>query len=256
MILRRVIAHFRRQEWTAIALDFLIVVVGVFIGIQVANWNEARQMRVDQRTFLEQLHAELAPSIEFWRTGNERLTAEDASERFVIESITKGTLSDGDIVRFNAGLVSLVNSYGMDVSLLARRLESTNLMEEFRGTPYEEILVNLYRSWTVTAKEAEATETRGNGARDIIFSRVFMTAGPYQAPGEASLTPQYDFDALANDDEFRHAAAQLYHYNNRSRSLIFRGFLEIADAVNQLETMLYPSGSAPVIESRKRESAQ
>ncbi len=29
MILRRVIAHFRKQEWTAIVLDFLIVVVGV-----------------------------------------------------------------------------------------------------------------------------------------------------------------------------------------------------------------------------------
>ncbi len=40
MILRRVISHFRKQEWTAIFLDFLIVVVGVFIGIQVANWNE------------------------------------------------------------------------------------------------------------------------------------------------------------------------------------------------------------------------
>ena len=42
MILRRVIAHFKKQEWTAIALDFLIVVFGVFIGIQVANWNESR----------------------------------------------------------------------------------------------------------------------------------------------------------------------------------------------------------------------
>ncbi len=39
MILRRVIAHFRKQEWTAIAIDFLIVVFGVFIGIQVSNWN-------------------------------------------------------------------------------------------------------------------------------------------------------------------------------------------------------------------------
>jgi hypothetical protein len=42
MILRRIITHFRKQEWTAIAIDFVIVVSGVFIGIQVANWNEAR----------------------------------------------------------------------------------------------------------------------------------------------------------------------------------------------------------------------
>jgi hypothetical protein len=45
MILRRVIAHFRKQEWTAIALDFLIVVIGVFVGLQVNNWNGARADR-------------------------------------------------------------------------------------------------------------------------------------------------------------------------------------------------------------------
>lgn len=43
MILRRVIEHFRKQEWTAVFLDFVIVVLGVFIGLQVNNWNEARK---------------------------------------------------------------------------------------------------------------------------------------------------------------------------------------------------------------------
>jgi hypothetical protein len=46
MLLRRVIEHVRTQNWTAITLDFVIVVVGVVIGIQVANWNQAR---VEQR---------------------------------------------------------------------------------------------------------------------------------------------------------------------------------------------------------------
>jgi hypothetical protein len=45
MILRRIIAHFRKQEWTAIALDFLIVVVGVFVGLQVNNWNQAHLLK-------------------------------------------------------------------------------------------------------------------------------------------------------------------------------------------------------------------
>ncbi|MEZ5891548.1 MAG: hypothetical protein R3C58_00140 [Parvularculaceae bacterium] len=39
MILRRVIEHVKEQNWTAVGLDFVIVVLGVFIGIQVANWN-------------------------------------------------------------------------------------------------------------------------------------------------------------------------------------------------------------------------
>ena len=42
MLLRRVIEHVHDQNWTAIAIDFVIVVLGVFVGIQVANWNEAR----------------------------------------------------------------------------------------------------------------------------------------------------------------------------------------------------------------------
>ena len=63
MILRRVIAHFRKQEWTAIALDFLIVVLGVFVGLQVNNWNEARRERAKEYGYLLRLHEDLARSI-------------------------------------------------------------------------------------------------------------------------------------------------------------------------------------------------
>jgi hypothetical protein len=34
-------AHFRKQEWTAIGIDFVIVVI-VVVGIQLGNWCEAQ----------------------------------------------------------------------------------------------------------------------------------------------------------------------------------------------------------------------
>lgn len=43
MILRRLRTHVEAENWLAVAIDFVIVVIGVFIGIQVANWNEARK---------------------------------------------------------------------------------------------------------------------------------------------------------------------------------------------------------------------
>ena len=43
MLLRRITDHVKVQNWTAIAIDFVIVVVAVFIGIQASNWNEDRQ---------------------------------------------------------------------------------------------------------------------------------------------------------------------------------------------------------------------
>lgn len=64
MILRRVIEHVRKQEWTAIAIDFVIVVVGVFIGIQVANWNQQHAIDRQAEIFTERLRADLR--VEAW----------------------------------------------------------------------------------------------------------------------------------------------------------------------------------------------
>ncbi len=64
MILRRVISHVRNQEWTAIFLDFLIVVLGVFIGIQLGNWNAAQDVKAHERLLLGELRSELTESIE------------------------------------------------------------------------------------------------------------------------------------------------------------------------------------------------
>jgi hypothetical protein len=63
VILRRVIEHVREQNWTAIGIDFLIVVVGVFIGIQVSNWNGTRTENARERLLLGELRAELVESI-------------------------------------------------------------------------------------------------------------------------------------------------------------------------------------------------
>ena len=45
MLLRSITKHVSDQNWFAVFIDFLIVVVGVFIGIQVANWNALSQDR-------------------------------------------------------------------------------------------------------------------------------------------------------------------------------------------------------------------
>ncbi len=58
MLLRRVIEHVKAQNWTAVVLDFVIVVVGVFMGIQVSNWNQQRIDREREEELLVRLHGE------------------------------------------------------------------------------------------------------------------------------------------------------------------------------------------------------
>ena len=64
MIFRRITGHIKNQDWLAVALDFVIVVVGVFIGIQVANWNDARTEYQQETKALVALRDELQSSID------------------------------------------------------------------------------------------------------------------------------------------------------------------------------------------------
>jgi hypothetical protein len=72
MLLPRVVAHLRKQEWTAIAIDFVIVVTGVFVGLQVSNWNETRKAHAAEAQLLERLHQDVVLAEELIGSNRER----------------------------------------------------------------------------------------------------------------------------------------------------------------------------------------
>ena len=58
MLFRRVVQHVKAQNWTAVGIDFVIVIVGVFLGIQVSNWNDARVERQSTAQLMERVEDE------------------------------------------------------------------------------------------------------------------------------------------------------------------------------------------------------
>ena len=63
MLLRRISKHVKDQNWFAVFIDFAIVVVGVFIGLQVANWNAAQSNKAELRVSLERLNKEVSQNM-------------------------------------------------------------------------------------------------------------------------------------------------------------------------------------------------
>ena len=59
MILRRLVENLNQQNWTAIAIEFVLLVLGVFLGIQVSNWNAEREMQQKAAVFTERLIQDL-----------------------------------------------------------------------------------------------------------------------------------------------------------------------------------------------------
>ena len=64
MLLRRISTHFKNQDWFAVTLDFLVVVVGIFVGLQVDNWNQSRVNDNEELLLLSALAEDFATNAE------------------------------------------------------------------------------------------------------------------------------------------------------------------------------------------------
>ena len=62
MRVRKISEHIRNQNWFAVAVDFIMVVVGVFVALQVNSWNDARIASATADSYsgqlIDDMHAE------------------------------------------------------------------------------------------------------------------------------------------------------------------------------------------------------
>lgn len=61
--MRRFARRLAQQDWFAVAIEFALVVAGVFVGLQVANWNDSRKDRALEATYLARIAQDIRSDI-------------------------------------------------------------------------------------------------------------------------------------------------------------------------------------------------
>jgi len=147
MILRSVTRHVRDQNWFAVGLDFLIVVVGVFIGIQVANWNAGRMERFQEVGYVQRLAEDLRQDIE---------TYDGMLEIYSIKQETILALRDAPLATVMAGDlkdVALKLDYTVYKALPAQRsatfdeLVGSGTLRLVRNSSFRTALADYYANY-------------------------------------------------------------------------------------------------------------
>jgi hypothetical protein len=64
MILRRFTRHFTEQNWFAVSLDILVVISGIFLGMQVTDWSNERANRQLEKDYMIELYSNFQHNIE------------------------------------------------------------------------------------------------------------------------------------------------------------------------------------------------
>jgi hypothetical protein len=107
MLLRRITEHVKAQNWTAVALDFFIVVVGILIAFRITELSEARQETKEERVALERLQLESQEAVRYFQGMVAEHAELNAKRTEAIAALTAGSLEGFDRDRVEDGVFTL-----------------------------------------------------------------------------------------------------------------------------------------------------
>lgn len=208
MILHSVTEALRRQNWAAIAIELVIVVIGVFVGTQVSNWNQARVEKAATKRMLVHFAPELQFQIGFFdsartyyatsrRFADEALAAwggdrRISDERFVIAAYqasqiyAQGLNAENWTLTFGGEQVRNIED-----ARLRRNLEGV-LTQDYSGvqiaavaTPYRE---QVRRVIPIHLQDLIRRECGDRQIKNTLFAELPATCSVRLAPREAKST--------------------------------------------------------------------
>lgn len=219
MLLRRVMQHVQEQNWTAIGIDLVIVVVGVFIGIQVANWNTTAIEKRETREALLRLEDDLRMSVAQTESSIDFILKNARHADLVFDRLAACNLPEGDRDEFATGIYRL----GKLVSAPFVRTTFDELRDSGRLGLIDNLELRQTLNDVVRGQESQERLLRMQAARIephiayIENSVVYDIDGAIGGGADIGWDQlDIDFDTACQDRRFRAAvgAVRNYTYDN------------------------------------------
>ncbi len=241
MLRRRFIENLKHQQWMDVLIELIIVVLGVFIGLQASNWNQDRLSDAQAATFAERLKAELRD--EDWGYQLQIIYSRQvlmSADRAASALEGKATLSDEAL---------LINAYrATQYKQRARRrstydeLISTGTIGLIRDRQLRETALRLYNIPTLENIAREGMQSRYREAfrmslpNDVQRSLAKNCGDRYVADGDYTTLPEildYPCSTELPEEAVREAAQTL----RSSPTLLPLLRLRIADIETRLNDL-------------------
>lgn len=86
---RRISLHLQQQNWLAVLLDLLVVVAGIFIALQVSQWHNQGEERVQRVYLLEKLASDITLTLQDYKDYKQHYAADIANYERLITILTE-----------------------------------------------------------------------------------------------------------------------------------------------------------------------
>lgn len=214
MILKRLSSAIKRQDWFQVIVEILIVIVGIFFGLQAQNWYEARQAEIEEKYIISYLISDMENNINYLddRVSLYSLRIRQANK--VLQILESGKLENEDIETFEEGLFTIGLSGTLDSYL---NTFNDNDLDKILDDDLRHIIDNYVGSKNLT--------------KDLVYNSISPNVTAYKAliasktaiikdNDRNTIAKVYDFDTLKDDMEYRATYTNILRltYSVRGRS--------------------------------------
>ncbi len=214
MILRRLAAAIMRQDWTAVVIEIAIVVIGVFLGIQLGNWNDARISDRKEIAYLQRLHEDVVRSRLALEADYAAAVRQYTDQEFMVDHLTSCALPTDNVDRFDRGLLWLgkINPPRFDVRTY-QELISTGDLNLIDDDQIKDGLAEIVEDIALRSAVTETIYRRLEPNIVVVESHVQfnLPVGYEYDDGSAvdAVTVDYDLDEMCGDERVRRAISSI-----------------------------------------------
>jgi hypothetical protein len=165
MILRRVTEHVKAQNWFAVVLDFVMVVAGILIALQITNWNTGREDRRVYDQAFERVIAELNVNLEMQKGARAGIAQELPIIQRALEDLRACRADETALANVKAALVPLNSPYALVIDTAAlEQFLGNDAFLQYQAPETRELLTTFLRISTLRteyfrARSAQTIQT-------------------------------------------------------------------------------------------------
>lgn len=230
MILLRFSRSIRKQDWLAVVVEFVIVVVGIFAGLQANEWAQERQDRKQEYAALERLFLEMQSADQLLNEYVQQAQRLNQMRRNAVQFAD----SNAPVPEVELPLKIGINTLGMfpaiiPVSAAYDELRSSGQMQLIRSPELREQLAEFH---TNLAYHNQLISGFADGAyrfSDVYQRHVIWDYNP-EATTSDILLSTYNWESLRSDEEFIFEIIGLL----RNQLVAEQGLVELRDQARSL----------------------
>jgi hypothetical protein len=202
MILLRLSKSIRKQDWLAVIIEFVIVVLGIFAGLQANEWAQERQDRKQEGAALERLFLEAESAHQLLNGYVQQTLRLNQMRRNAVQFADSDAPVPEDELPFKIGINTLAMFPAViPISVAYDELKSSGQMQLIRSPALREQISAFHTNLAVY------NQLRHNFANGSIrFSDVYQRHVIWDYNPDATTTDillsTYNWDSLRSDEAF------------------------------------------------------